>query len=208
MHLAQDDEAGRDPDPTIAIQGLDGRSSRRPSSHRLPAALHGARGPALLGLAVGASVLAALRPWGGGGPDRPGHVVSQRSPLISRSAAGAPAGHAVRTHPPAADPAEVHRRGAVHHQRPRRPNAPASPRPGDTQSEPEREPTEIVAPVSSPVATPPTEAAPGPRPPAAAAPPPPSPSPSSSGDGPGGAGDTPSAHAAEAQGVESFGFEG
>jgi hypothetical protein len=56
---AQDDDADRDPDPTAAIETLGGRSSRRPRSPRLPAALHGAGGLALLGPAVGAAALVA-----------------------------------------------------------------------------------------------------------------------------------------------------
>jgi hypothetical protein len=206
--LDQDGDAGRDPDPTIAIEGPGGRSSRRPRPHRLPATLQGARGLALLGLAVGAPVLAALRPWGGGGPDRPAHTVSPRSPLISRSAAGAPARRTVRAHPPAVRHAEVHRPGVVHHhRRPRRPEAPASPRPQVTQTEPEREPIPQVAPVSSSAVTTTTKATPvsEPGPASTADPTPPSPPPSSSGGGPGGVGDPrPSAHGA---GVETFGFE-
>ncbi len=206
--LGRDGDAGRDPDPTIAIEGPVGRSSRRPRPHRLPATLQGARGLALLGLAVGAPVLAALRPWGGGGPDRPAHTVSPRSPLISRSVAGVPARRTVRAHPPAVRPAEVPRPGVVHHQRrPSRPKAPASPRPEVTQTEPEREPTSQVAPVSSSAVTTTTEATPvsEPAPAATAAPTHPSPPPPSSGGGPGGVGDPrPSPPGAD---VDTFGFE-
>lgn len=208
--LGRDGDAGRDPDTTIAIEGSGGRYSRRPRPHRLPATLQGARGLALLGLAVGASVLAALRPWGGGGPDRPAHTVSPRSPLISRSAAGAPAGHAVRAHHPAARPTEVHRPGVVHQQRrPSRQKAPASPRPKVAQTEPEREPTSQVAPVSSPAVTPTTDATRVPEhvPPPSADPMPPSPPPSSSGGGPGGVADPQSFRGDRGEDVDTFGFE-
>lgn len=203
-------DTGRGPDPKIAIEGSGGRScrrSRRP--HRLPAALPGPRGLALIALALGAAALAALRPGGGGGPDRPADVVSQRSPLISRSAAGAPAAPRPRARHPARRAAEVPPR-SVHHQRSRRAEAPASPGPEVTRGESVREPTSPVAPVSSPVLTPPSETAPsaGSGPAATATSPPPSPPPSSSGGGPGGVGEpAPASADAHPAGVEAFGFE-
>jgi hypothetical protein len=192
--ILADQEVARDPDPTVAIEGLDGRSSRRlPRPAHLPGSLQGARGFALAGLGAGAvALLAVLSPGGGEGPAHP-TTPSPRSPLISRSPAGVPADRTARVHAPAAAPAEVHR-PTVHHHRPRRPEAPAPIRPTLTTSEPEREPTSRVAPVSPPVVTP-TEPAPGAeRAPAATAPSaPPGPPPTSSGGGP--------------AGVESFGFE-
>lgn len=205
--LLSSEDAGRDPD-TVAVEGPGGRPARRPRPHLLPDALRGARGLALLGLAVGAPVLAALRPWGGGTPDRPTHIASPRSPLISRSAAGVPARRTARAHHPAAHRAEVPPRGVVHHQRrPRRHEVPAPPRPTVTRSEPEREPTSQVAPVSSSTVTQVTEPAPGTDPATSAAPPPPNPPPSSSGGGPGGAGDPQASRDAGHPTVDTFGFE-
>jgi hypothetical protein len=205
---AEDGEVDRGSDPTTATRGLGGTSARRPSSHRLPAALQGARGPALLGLAAGAVALAALRPWGGGGPERPAHAASPRSPLISRSAAGVPAGSTSRAHHPESRPVEVPRRSVVHHRRSRPAKATASPRPKVIQAEPEREPTPQVAPVSSPAMTR-TEATPEPerQPAATAGPTPPSPPPPSSGGGPGGVEDPPASRGSGHAGVETFGFE-
>ncbi|HEX4306427.1 MAG TPA: hypothetical protein VHZ54_10340 [Solirubrobacterales bacterium] len=183
------------PDPTIAIEAPGGRSSRRPRSPHLPGSLQGARGLALAGLGAGVlAVLAALELGGGSGPARRATTSSPRSPLISRSAARVPAAPATRTHARAARPAEVHRPAVVHHHRPRHPEARVRSRSQVIQSEPEREPTIPVAPVSSPVVTP-TEPTPvsGLSAAAPAEPTSPGPPPSSSGGGPGG--------------VESFGFE-
>jgi hypothetical protein len=189
-------EADRDPDPTIAIEAPGGRPSRRPRSLHLPGAFRGSRGLALLGLMAGAvAIPVALRPGGGSGPDR-SRTSSPRSPLISRSAASVPAKPTARIHPRAADKAEVHRPGVADHGRSRRPQAPAPRKVVLTRSEPEREPTPSVAPVSSPAVTP-TPSTPAPEvPPQPTAPPTPEPGPppSSSGGGP--------------AGVESFGFEG
>jgi hypothetical protein len=204
----QDDPADRDPDPTIVIEEPGGHPSRLTRSPHLPAALHGARGMALLGLAVGASALVALRPWGGGAPDRPAHTVSPRSPLISRSAATLPTGRSTGHQHPVALPADVHR-PTVHHERHRRPKALASPRPEIIRSEQGRETIPYVAPVSSPPVTPTTAATPGPTAQAepAADQTPPSPPPSSSGGGPGGVGD-PQAHpGASRTEADTFGFE-
>jgi hypothetical protein len=186
----------RDPDLRIAIEALGGRPSRRPRSLRLPGSFRGARGLALLGLMAGAvAIPVALRPGGGSGPVR-SHTSSPRSPLISRSAASVPAEPSVRTHPRAAGNAEVHRPSVVHHRRSRRPHEPSPRKVVVTQSEPEREPTRPVAPVSSPAVTPtPSTSAPDVSPHVIAQPTPePGPPPSSSGGGP--------------AGVETFGFEG
>jgi hypothetical protein len=206
--LGREGDVDRDPDPTIAIEGLGGRSSHRTRSPRLPVTVRGARGLALFGLAVGAALLAALGPWGGGGPDRPAHAASPRTPLISRSAAALPPAQTARVHRPAARAADVPPQG-VHHQRSRRVKAPAPPRPEVTQSESEREPTPQAAPVSSPAVTTTTEAAPEPEP--APAPTaiqmPSSPPPSSSGGGPGGVGSPPPSQTVAPPTVETFGFE-
>jgi hypothetical protein len=189
-------EADRDPDPTIAIEAPGGRPSRRPPSFRLPGSFRGARGLALLGLMAGAvAIPVAVRPGGGSAPDRP-HASSPRSPLISRSAASVPAEPTARVHPRAAAKAEVHRPGVVHHRRSRRPHQPEPRKVVVTQSEPEREPTTSVAPVSSPAVTPThSTAAPEVSPHVTTEPTPePGPPPSSSGGGP--------------AGVETFGFEG
>jgi hypothetical protein len=189
-------EADRDPDPTTLIETTGGRSSRRSRSLRLPSSLRGGGGIAALGLmaAVPATLL-ALRAGGGQGPARSAAASSPRSPLISRSAASVPAEPAARTHPRAADKAEVHRPGVAQHSRSRRPRDPAPRKVAVTQSEPEREPTPSVAPVSSPAVTAtPSTPAPEPTPHVTAKPTPPGPPPSSSGGGP--------------VGVESFGFEG
>lgn len=204
--LGRDGDVGRDPDPTIAIEDLGGRSSRRPSSHRLPATLRGARGLALIGLAVGATLLAALRPWGAAGLDRPAHIASPRSPLISRSAAALPPTRTRRAHRPAVRAGDVPSH-SVHHQRSRRAEAPAPPRPDVAQSESEREPTPQLAPVSSPAATTRTEAMPEPDPAPTAGQTPPSPPPSSSGGGPGGVGSPPSSRTGGPATVDTFGFE-
>lgn len=206
--LARD--ADRDPDPTIAIEGLGGHPSRRPRSHRLPASLRGARGLVPAGLAAGtAALLLALRPGGGEGPARVHPTSPPRSPLISRSAAGVPAGRTSRVHHPVSQPAEVPHRSVVHHQRSHRPEAPPPPRPEVTRGEPEREPTPQVAPVSSLAVTARAEAVPepGPGPAATSTPTPPVPSPPSSGGGPGGVEDPPSAQDPGPADVESFGFE-
>jgi hypothetical protein len=189
-------EADRDPDPTIAIETSGGRSSRRPRSLRLPPSLPGAGTLAALGLmaAVPATIL-ALRAGGGQGPARSATTSSPRTPLISRSAASAPAEPAARTHPRAAGKAEVHRLGVAHHRRSRHHRPPRPSQVAVTQSEPEREPTPSVAPVSSPVVTQtPSTPAPEPAPQQTAKPTPPGPPPSSSGGGP--------------AGVETFGFQG
>ena len=204
--LGRDGDVDRDPDPTIAIEDFGGRSCRRSRSHRLPATLRGSRGLALIGLAVGAAGLAALRPWGARGPDRPPHIASPRSPLISRSAAALPPARSLRVHHPAARAADVPPH-SVHHQRSRRAEPPAPPRPDVIQNEPEREPTPQVAPVSSPAVTTTTEAAPEPDPGPTAGQMPPSPPPSSSGGGPGGVGSPPSSPTVGPATVETFGFE-
>jgi hypothetical protein len=194
--ILADPEASRDPDPTTSIEGPGGRSSRRgPRPSHLHGSLHGARGLALAGLGAGAVALLAVLELGGGeGPDHPQAISSPRSPLISRSAAGAPALPTTRVHPRVAGHAEVHR-PTVHEHRPRhaRHQVPVRP-PVTTRSEPEREPTIPVAPVSSPPVTP-TEPTPAPEQAslATATPASPGPPPTSSGGGPGG--------------VESFGFE-
>jgi hypothetical protein len=152
------------------------RSSATPLS-----ALPGTRGLALLGLgAAAAATLGALELGGGGDPAPVQHEASARSPLIARSAASAPAR------------AEVPR-PLVTPQRPKPERPPAPRRPMHRHpSEPEREPTPPVAPVSSPVSvtvpSPPTASAP------AASPAPPSPTP-------------PSSSGAGSGGVERFGFE-
>jgi hypothetical protein len=192
-------EASRNPDPTIAIEAPGGRSSRRsPRSSHLHGSLQGARGLALSGLGAGAVALLAVLELGGGkGPAHPQAISSPRSPLISRSAAGVPAEPTTtRVHAPVAGPAEVPRPTVQdHHQhRPRHAEHQVSDRPPFTESEPEREPTLPVAPVSSPAVTP-TEPTPEPEEAslAAATSTSPGPPPSSSGRGP--------------AGVESFGFE-
>jgi hypothetical protein len=190
------DPDAADPDLTFMTGTEGGRSCRRRSrSPRTPGSLHGARGLALAGLATGTlALLATLEPGGGGGPAHRTRTSSPRSPLISRSAASVPAAPTTRARPRAARTAEVHRPTVVHHHRPRRPDRPERSRPLATASEPEREPTIPVAPVSSPAAVP-TEPIPAPSegPAATATPTPPSPPPPSSGGGP--------------SGVESFGFE-
>jgi hypothetical protein len=189
-------EIGADPDPITPIETLGESPSRRPRSAHLPGSLHGARGLALAGLGAGAAlVLAALELGGGKGPALPTPTSSPRSPLISRSTARVPAIPSARIPAPAARPAEVHRLPVVHHHRSRHAEHPASVRPPVTQEQPEREPTEQVAPVSSTAVT---EAQPTRAPAVAPAAttgstPPPGPPPSSSGGGP--------------AGVESFGFE-
>jgi hypothetical protein len=188
-------EIGTDPDPITPIESLGESPSRRPRSPHLLGSLHGARGLALVGLGAGAALLlAALELGGGKGPARPTPTSSPRSPLISRSTARVPAIPTARVHAPAARPAEVHRPTVVHHHRSWQVERPASVRPPVTQEEPEREPTEQVAPVSSTAVT---EAVPTPAPAVAPAATtgstPPGPPPSSSGGGP--------------AGVESFGFE-
>jgi hypothetical protein len=189
-------ETDRDPDPTTPIETSGGRSTRRPRSLRLPPALRGGGGVAALGLlAAVPALLLALRAGGGQGPARSATTSSPRTPLISRSAASVPAEPPARSHPRAAGKAEVHRPGVTHHRRSRRPQDPAPRKVAVTQSEPEREPTPSVAPVSSPVVTPtPSTPAPEPAPRQTAKPTPPGPPPSSSGGGP--------------VGVETFGFEG
>jgi hypothetical protein len=195
--LLEGQEGGGDPDPTIASGDLGGRSCRRgPRSPHLPGPIHGARGLAALGLGAGAlALLAALELGGGEGPDRPPAGSSPRSPLISRSAASAPAMPAVRHHRQTARPAEVHRPRVAHHRHPRPSSAPEPSRPPITRTEPEREPTPQVAPVSSSAVTATAPAPAAAEAPAASAPktPSPGPPPSSSGGGP--------------VGVESFGFE-
>jgi hypothetical protein len=188
-------EIGTDPDPITPIETLGESPSRRPRSANLPGSLHGARGLVLAGLGAGAALLlAALELGGGKGPALPTPTSSPRSPLISRSTARVPAIPSARVHAPAARPAEVHRSRVVHHHRSRHAEHPASVRQPVTQAEPEREPTEQVAPVSSTAVTE-TE----PTPASAVAPAAttestsPGPPPSSSGGGP--------------AGVESFGFE-
>lgn len=204
--LGRDGDVDQDPDLTIAIEDFGGRSCRRPRSHRLPATLRGSRGLALIGLAVGAAGLATLRPWGAAGPDRPPHIVSPRSPLISRSAAALPPSRTIRVHRPTVRAADVPPH-SVHHRRSRRAKAPAPPRQEVIQIEPEREPTPQVAPVSSPAVTTATEAAPEPDPAPTAGPTPPSPPPSSSGGGPGGVEGPPSSPTGGPPSVETFGFE-
>jgi hypothetical protein len=189
-------EADRDPDPTIAIETAGGRSSRRPRSLRLPPSLRGAGAVAALGLAAAVpAILVALRAGGDQGPARPAATSSPRTPLISRSAASVPVAPSARTHPRAPGAAEVQRPAVVDHRRSRRHRRPGSSQVAVTQSEPEREPTPSVAPVSSPAVTPtPSTPAPEAEPQQIARPTPPGPPPSSSGGGP--------------AGVESFGFEG
>jgi hypothetical protein len=190
------DQDAADPDLTLMVETEGGHSSRHPSrSPRTPGSLHGARGLALAGLATGTlAILATLELGGGGGPAHRTRPSSPRSPLISRSAARVPADPMTRVHPRAVGPAEVHRHTVIHHHRPRRPDRPDRSRPQVTASEPEREPTIQVAPVSSPPvvrAAPAPAASEGPTP--TGTPTSPSPPPSSSGGGP--------------AGVESFGFE-
>jgi hypothetical protein len=187
------DPGAADPDPMF-MTDPEGGIRRRPRSPRTPGSLHGARGLALAGLATGTlAVLATLELGGGGGPAHRTRHSSPRSPLISRSAARVPADPPARVHARAARPAEV-RRPSVHHHRPRRLDRPGRSRPPVTASEPEREPTIQVAPVSSSAVV---RAAPTPAPSEGSAPTgtptPPSPPPSSSGGGP--------------AGVESFGFQ-
>jgi hypothetical protein len=183
-------------DPTTATRALGGRSSRRARSPHLRGSLQGARGLALLGLGAGAvAILATLELLGGGkGPARQATTSPSRSPLISRSAARVPAVPNARAHPRTEGHAEVHRPSAVHHRRSRHPRRPVSRPTAVIQSEPEREPTESVAPVSSAAVTATVPAqAPELAPQTIARPTPPAPPPSSSGGGP--------------AGVESFGFE-
>jgi hypothetical protein len=190
------DPAAADPDLTFVTETEDGHSLRRPSrSSRTPGSLHGARGLALAGLATGTlAILAALELGVGGGTAHRARHSSPRSPLISRSAARVPADPTARVHPRAARPAEVPRPTVVHHHRPRLPDRPARSRPTITASEPEREPTLPVAPVSSPAVITKASIQPASEGPAATVTPtPPGPPPSSSGGGP--------------VGVESFGFE-
>jgi hypothetical protein len=188
-------EADRDPDLTIAIETTGGRPSRRPRPLRLPPSLRGAGALAALGLmAAVPGLLLALRAGGGQGPARSAHTFSPRSPLISRSAASVPVEPSARTHPREHGHAEVHRHPVAHHRRSRRHRRPRSSQVVVTRSEPEREPTPPVAPVSSPAVTPtPSTPAPEPAPHQTARPTSPGPPPSSSGGGP--------------AGVESFGFE-
>jgi hypothetical protein len=189
-------EADRDPDPTTPIETSGGRSSRRPRSLRLRPSLRGAGALAALGLlAAVPALLLALRAGGGQGPARSATTSSPRTPLISRSAASVPTEPIARAHRRAGGPAEVHRPTVAHHRRSRRRQDPVPRKVAVTQSEPEREPTPSVAPVSSPAVTPtPSTPAPEVPPHATAQPPPkPGPPPSSSGGGP--------------AGVESFGFE-
>jgi hypothetical protein len=196
--ILTDPEASRDPDPTTTIEAPGGRSSRlRPRSSHLPGSLQGSRGLALAGLGAGAVALLGVLELGGGkGPDHPQVISSPRSPLISRSAAGVPAVPTTRVHHPDAGLAEVHRPTVQGHRRhrPRDAEHQVPDRPPVTQSEPEREPTLPVAPVSSPAVNP-TESTPEPEEAslAAATPTPSGPPPSSSGGGP--------------AGVESFGFQ-
>ena len=190
------DQDAADPDLALMIETEGAHSSRhRSRSPRTPGSLHGARGLALAGLATGTlAVLATLELGGGGGPAHRTRHPSPRSPLISRSAAHVPATPTTRVHPRAVRPAEVRRPTVIHHPRPRRPDRPGRSRPQVTASEPEREPTIQVAPVSSPAvvrAAPAPTASEGPAP--TGTPTPPSPPPTSSGGGP--------------SGVESFGFE-
>jgi hypothetical protein len=189
-------EADRDPDPTIAIETSDGRSPRRPRSLRLPPSLRGAGAFAALGLVAAVpALLLALRAGGGQGPARPAATSSPRTPLISRSAASVPAEPTARNHPRVEGKAEVHRPAVPHHRRSRRHRRQGSSQVAVTQSEPEREPTPSVAPVSSPAVTPtPSAPAPEAEPHQTARPTSPGPPPSSSGGGP--------------AGVESFGFQG
>jgi hypothetical protein len=189
-------EADRDPDPTIAIGETDGRLARRPRPLRLPSSLRGAGAVAALGLVAAVpAILMALRAGGDQGPARSAATSSPRSPLISRSAASVPAEPTARTHLRAVGKAEVHRPAVVPHRRSRRHPGPGSSQVAVTQSEPEREPTPPVAPVSSPAVTPTTSTpAPEVEPHRTARPTPPGPPPSSSGGGP--------------VGVESFGFQG
>jgi hypothetical protein len=188
------DQDAADPDPMFMTEP-EGAIRHRPRSPRTPGSLHGARGLALAGLATGTlAVLATLELGGGGGPAHRTRPSSPRSPLISRSAARVPADPPTRVHARAARPAEVHRHTVIHHPRPRRPDRPDRSRPTITASEPEREPTIQVAPVSSPAVVrvaPAPAASEGPAP--TGTPTPPSPPPPSSGGGP--------------AGVESFGFE-
>jgi hypothetical protein len=190
------DPVAADPDLTSTTEPEGGLSSRSPArSPRTPGSLHGARGLALAGLATGTlAILAALELGGRGGPAPRTATSSPRSPLISRSAAGVPADPPTRVHPRVAGPVEVPRPTVIHHHRPRRPERRQPSRPTITASEPEREPTLQVAPVSSPAVV---QAAPGPvsseGAAATAIPTPPGPPPTSSGGG--------------RPGVESFGFE-
>ena len=193
--ILADQGPGRDPDPTIAIEDVGGAPSRRPArSSRLLGSLQGARGIALLGLGAGAAAVIAALELGGGtaGPtSRP--TTSSRSPLISRSAAGLPAGPPVRAHARAPRPAVVHRPIVVK-ARPRRPQRPARSRPTTTVVEPEREPTLTAAPVSSPAVVTTEPSSPTPAGVSASVhATPPSPPPPSSGGG--------------SAGVENFGFE-
>jgi hypothetical protein len=198
--ILTEQEPARDPDPTFAIEGLGGRSSRRaPRSPHLHSSLHGARLLVPVGLLAGVvTLIAALELGGGQGPAPRPASSSPRSPLISRSPAGVPAKPTVRVHRPAARHAEVRRPGVHDHNRvrPRHHEPPVSVPTEVTQSEPEREPTPPVAPVSSPAVTP-AEPTPTPEESSiATASPTPDPGPppsSSSGGGP--------------EGVESFGFE-
>jgi hypothetical protein len=196
--ILTDQETGRSPDPMFQIDETDGRSSRRPRrSPHLDSSLHGARVLVPVGLIAGvAALIAALELGGGEGPASAPPPSSPRSPLISRSTARVPTKPAARVHTRGAHPVEVHRPGVHDHHphRPRHTRPPVSVPTEVTQSEPEREPTIPVAPVSSPAVTP---AEPTPEPEearvATAAPTSPGPPPSSSGGGP--------------AGVESFGFE-
>jgi hypothetical protein len=181
--LLLDQVADSDTDLTVAIGSETeelSSSVRAPSPSRPLSAIPGPRGLALLGLgAAAAATLGALELSGGGEPAAVSPEASARSPLIARSATSAPARAEVPSplvHPERSEP-----------ERHRAPRSSAA----DHPSEPEREPTPPVAPVSSPVSTP----LPSP-PPASAptlAPAPPSPPPTSSGGGSGG--------------VERFGFE-
>lgn len=183
-------EPDDDLDATESIAPAVGESLASPpparSTIRSPGSLHGARGIALLGLgAAAAATLGVLELGGGGNPASVHRQTPTRSPLITRSAALAPAGP------------RLPRPSVVHHDKPPRRRRPRHRRPTVVHtSETEREPTQSVAPVSSPVQ--PTTALPAPAPPVAASPsaptPTPSPPPPSSGGGSGG--------------VERFGFQG
>jgi hypothetical protein len=183
-----------DPDPTIATRVPGGSPSRRSRSPHLPSSLRGAGGLAALGLVAAVPLLLlALRTGGGQGPARQTGTPSPRTPLISRSAASVPARAGARSRPRASRKVEVPPR-SVHHRRSRHPKVPVPRKVVLTQSEPEREPTEPVAPVSSPAVMPtPSTTAPEVTPQPTAEPTPPGPPPSSSGGGP--------------AGVETFGFE-
>jgi hypothetical protein len=153
-----------------------------PLPTRLPGSLHGARGFALLGLGAAAVATLGALELGGGGESAPVHrEAPARSPLISGSAASAPTR------------VEVHRPSVIHHHRPRHQRRRRRRRAVVIHpSETVREPTQPVAPVSSPVGTTPPEPAPAPS--VAVAPASPSPPPPSSGGGSGS--------------VEQFGFRG